>query len=70
MTGLNVYTNKDESLKGYAKNHFSILEENNLIGKVETKDHDSKIEWNFESVYDAIIGANFLSNHFEYCHRF
>lgn len=70
MSGLIVFTNKDEGLKGYAKNHFSILKENGLIGEVKTKDHDSKIEWSFANVYDAIMGANYLSNHFEYCHRF
>lgn len=70
MSGLTVFTNKDEGLKNLAENHFEALEEVNLMNKPEVKDHDSKIEWSFANVYDAIMGANYLSNHFEYCHRF
>ena len=70
MSGLTVFTNKDEGLKNIAQNHFEQLEDVCLMGKYGVKDHESKIEWTFDSVFDAITAANYLSNYFEYCHRF
>lgn len=70
MSGITVYTNKDEALKKIAENHFEQLEDVSLMGKYGVKDHESKLEWIFDSVYDAIVAANYLSNYFEYCHRF
>lgn len=70
MSGQTVFTNKDEFLKNLAEHHFEQLEDNNLMGKHGVKEHESKIEWIFDSVYDAIMAANYLANHFEYCHRF
>ena len=70
MSGQTVFTNKDETLKQIAKKHFEILEDNHLMEKYGVKDHESKIEWTFGSVFDAIMAANYLSNYFEYCHRF
>lgn len=70
MSGQTVFTNKDEFLKNLAEHHFEQLEDNNLMGKHGVKEHESKIEWRFDSVYDAIMAANYLANHFEYCHRF
>ena len=70
MSGQTVFTNKDEALKEIARNHFETLEDSSLMGKYGVKDHESKIEWTFDSVFDAIMAANYLSNYFEYCHRF
>lgn len=70
MSGQTVFTNKDEALKNIAQNHFEQLEDISLMGKYGVKDHESKIEWTFDSVFDAIMAANYLSNYFEYCHRF
>lgn len=69
MPGHKVITNKDEGLKKIALNHFSQMEDNNLMGKFNVVDHASIYEWNFDSVYDAIIGANYLANYFEFCQR-
>ena len=70
MSGVTVFTNKDKALKDIAEEHFTQLEAVNLLGKHEVKDHDSKIEWSFENVFDAIMATDYLCNHFEYCHRF
>lgn len=70
MSGHIVFTNKDEGLRKLAESHFEALEDTNLMSKYGVKEHDSKLEWIFDSVYDAIMAANYLSNHFEYCHRF
>lgn len=70
MSGQAVFTNKDEALKNLVLHHFEQLEDSNLMGKFRAKDHESKIEWTFETVFDAIMAANYLSNYFEYCHRF
>ena len=69
MSGHTVFTNKDESLKKIAENHFEQLEDVSLMGKYGVEDHETKLEWIFDSVFDAITAANYLSNYFEYCHR-
>ena len=69
MSGQTVYTNKDEVLKNIAQNHFEQLEDASLMSKYGVKDHESKIEWSFENIFDAIMAANYLSNYFEFCHR-
>lgn len=70
MSGNVIYTNKDESLKNSVEEHFKALEEVGLMGGYKAIEHESKYEWKFENVYDAIMASNYLSNHFEYCHRF
>lgn len=70
MNGTTVYTNKDEGLKDIAEDHFAALEDVNLMGKHGVKEHDSKYEWIFDNVYEAIMACNYLANYFEYCHRF
>ena len=70
MNGLIVFTNKDEGLRNIAESHFVALEDTNLMDKYCVTEHESKYEWKFESVFDAIMAANYLCNHFEYCHRF
>lgn len=69
LAGKKVITNKDEGLKNIALNHFSQMEDINLMGKFNVVDHASIYEWIFDSVYDAIIAANYLANHFEFCQR-
>lgn len=69
MSGQRVITNKDENLKNIALNHFAQMEDAKLMGKVNVVDHASIYEWEFASVYDAIVSANYLSNHFEFCQR-
>lgn len=70
MNGQTVFTNKDMELKAIAESHFALLEDNNLMDKFGVKEHESKLEWEFDSVWDAIQAANYLANHFEYVHRF
>ena len=70
MSGQTVFTNKDNELKNIAEHHFEMLEDNNLMGKYGVTEHESKLEWKFDSIYDAIMATNYLCNHFEYCHRF
>lgn len=70
MSGNVIYTNKDEALKNSVEEHFQALEAVGLMGEYKVIDHESKYEWKFENVFDAIMASNYLSNHFEYCHRF
>ena len=70
MNGTTVYTNKDEGLKRIAEDHFAALEDVNLMSKHGVIDHDSKYEWKFDNVYEAIMACNYLANHFEFCRRF
>lgn len=70
MSGNVIYTNKDESHRESVEEHFQSLEAVGLMEEYKVIEHESKYEWKFENVYDAIMASNYLSNHFEYCHRF
>ena len=66
MSGHTVLTNKDNALRATAEGYF----ETYSMGNFKVIEHKSKLEWRFDSLCDAIIAANYLCNHFEYCHRF
>lgn len=70
MNGQTVFTNRDEGLRQIAEDHFAALEDVNLMGKYGITEHETKLEWTFDNVYEAIMACNYLANHFEYCHRF
>lgn len=70
MNGQTVYTNREEGNKRTARSHFEQMEDANLMDKWDVVDHESKLEWKFTSVWDAIQAAEYLANHFEYIRRF